>query len=214
MPTMAQMGTLPNILTDSLLSKSPLWQRELRTIKPFDLSLFIRLHKGTTNYFRAVREVEELKTSVMQANIDGTLDDQSLDILDHDKPREVFTSGDLVEWLENTTLARRRALLFALEQNLDPRRVVELEWADLRKMNLSLMAREILQSMPRHIRLPYVFWDTLPNGSAAPLFGLNETVLEVTQGLGMAVMQRLYGNMVMLDANAEAKAFQLELSLQ
>jgi len=67
MPTLAQLGSLPTILPDSLLSSSPLWKREVSSIQPLDLALFLRLHKGTENYLRALREVEELKNVAMQA---------------------------------------------------------------------------------------------------------------------------------------------------
>lgn len=213
MPTLAQLGQLPTLLSDSLLSSSPLWKREVKTIKPLDLALFIRLHKGTSNYLEAVREVEDLKNYAMQAHIDDLLPETELELLEHDVPREQFTSGDLVEWLEGTSLARRRALLFALEMELDPRFVIEMSWRDLHGMNLTSLAHELVKASVRHIRLPYVFWDYLPNGSAAPLFGLHETALEVSQGLGMGVMQRLYCNMIAYDGKAEAAAFKEDAGL-
>lgn len=208
MASMAQLGQLPTILSDSLLSSSPLWNREVKTIKPIDLALFIRLHKNTSNYLRAVREVEYFKNYVMQAHIDDLLPEEALGMLDHDAPQEVFTSGDLVEWLEQTSLARRRALLFALEMDLDPKAVIELTWRDLRGLEMTSLALELVRATVRHIRIPYVFWDTMPNGAAAPLFGLYETALEVSQGLGMSVLRRLYRNMIMLDNNAELESFQ------
>lgn len=39
MPTLAQLGTLPALLPDSLLSSSPLWKREVKTVSPLDLAL-------------------------------------------------------------------------------------------------------------------------------------------------------------------------------
>lgn len=211
MPTLAQLGHLPNLLPDSLLSSSKLWKREVKTLKPLDLALFIRLHKGTSNYLKAVREVEDLKNYVMQANIDGLVDDDSLDLLEHDMPREQFTTGDLVEWLESTTVQRRRALLFALEMDLDPRFVIEMTWRDLHGLNLTSLAHELAKASVRHIRLPYVFWDSLPNGAAAPLFGLHETALEVSQGLGMGVLRRLYHAMIACDVQADSAAFNEDL---
>lgn len=191
MPTLAQMGGSPN----SLLSQSPFRNRELKSIKPLELSLFLWLHKGSPDYFKAVREVEDLKARVW-------IDDVPL--LGHTIPRETFTSGDLVEWLRETSLARRRALLFALEMDLDPRAIIDLTWKDLAKLELTELAAEIVATLPRHIRLPYLFWDTLPNGAAAPLFGLHETALEVSQGMGMPILRQLYSQMVMLDAFADA----------
>lgn len=211
MPTLAQLGDLPVLLSDSLLSKSPLWNRQIKVLKPLDLALFIRLHKGTSNYLKAIREIDTLKEHVWLNHVDKGTSSADLDLLNHESPREQFTSGDLVSWLETTTMARRRALIFALEMNLEPRKVIDLEWRDLQRMRLTLLASELTTMQPRHIRLSYVFWDTLPNGSAAPLFGLHETALEVSQGLGMSVMQKLYDGMTMVDSDADVRAFDDDL---
>lgn len=211
MPTLAQLGDLPTLLPDSLLLNSHILNREIKTIKPLDLAVFLRLHKGTSDYLRAVRDVEALKNFVMRSCIDGKLNQDDLGLLEHEMPREVFTSGELVEWLEQTSLSRRRAILFCLEMEMDPREVIELQWSDLRKMDLSILAHELVKASVRHIRLPYVFWDTLPNGAAAPLFGLAETCLEVSQGMGIKAMRKLYANMVMFDDGAEMAAFALDM---
>lgn len=203
MPTLAQMGGSPNF-SPSLLPLSPLWNRELKSIQPLELSLFLWLHKGTPDYFKAVREVEALKARVWA-------DDPPL--LGHTIPQETFTSGDLVEWLGETSLARRRALLFALEMDLEPREIIDLTWKDLSRLELTELAAEIVAALPRHIRLPYLFWDTLPNGAAAPLFGLHETALEVSQGMGMTILRKLYSQMVMLDAQADGDSAFVALSV-
>ena len=207
MPTLAQLGSLPTILPDSLLSSSPLWKREVGSIQPLDLALFLRLHKGTENYLRALREVEELKNVAMQAHIDDAISSDALGLLDHATPRERLTLGDFSEWLEQASPARRRALLFCLETDLDPRSVIDLTWSELRGLNLNWLAKELVRASVRHIRLPYVFWDALPNGAAAPLFGLQETALEVSQGLGISVLRRLYRDMIALDPAADLEAF-------
>lgn len=205
MSTLSDLGELPTLLSNSLLSQTPLWQREVRTLSPLDLDAFVALHKGTSQYCKALREVDHVVNAGMAALVDGPLD--SADFVFFDPPKQAFTSADLCEWLEDVTLIRRRALLFALDMKMTPREVIDLSWPELKKLRLTMLAKELVKVQPRHIRLPYVFWDTLPNGAAAPLFGLGESALEASQGLGFETMQRLYDRMVMIDSQADLDSF-------
>lgn len=207
MPTLAQLGSLPALLPNSLLSTSPLWKREVKSVRSLDLALFLRLHKGSGNYLKALREVDVLKNAVMQAHIDDALPEDALSLMEHTAAHERLSLGEFVEWLEQTTLARRRAILFCLETEMNVKAAIDLTWRDLRQVQMTEFATELVRASVRHIRLPYVFWDTLPNGAAAPLFGLQETALEVSQGLGINVLRRLYRDLVPLDPAADLEAF-------
>jgi hypothetical protein len=47
----------------------------------------------------------------------------------------------------------------------------------------------------------------LEGGSAAPLFGLEDSVREVTMGRSFAELQELYDRMVWIDSRVEAEHF-------
>lgn len=212
MSALKDLGNLPTILFNSLLSSSPLWKRDLHTIKPIDLYVFAALHRNTPHYNEALRNIDTVINEGMKLFARDEIG--QADFMFFQEPVSTFTVTDLCECLVEISLSRRRALLFCLEMKMQPREVIELAWSDLRGMQLTHLAGEVVRSMPRHIRLNYVFWDTLPNGAAAPLFGLTESALEASRGLGFETLQRLYNRMVMIDAEAELDAFVVDLNTE
>lgn len=205
MPSLNELRNLSTLLNNSLISESRLWTREASGLTPLDLSLFVISHKHKDTYSQALREVDIVITAGIEALISGDID--KADFTDYRLPKAAFTATDLVEWLSCVSLPRRRAILFALEMKLSPREVIGLEWGTLGQYGLTPLAFELVSASPRHIKLKYVFWDYLSNGAAAPLFGLAESALEVSQGLNFGVLQSLYDNMVLVDTAADAENF-------
>jgi hypothetical protein len=212
MPRLSQLGDLPNSLSNSLLSSSRLWNREASSIKQLDISLFIAKYKGTPQYAQAIREVSILIDAGITALVSGDIPEA--DFAFFEIPKTPLTAFEFTEWLSCVSLSRRRALLFALEMRMSPKDVIALEWKDVSKLRLTDLAYGIIIHLPRHFKLRYVFWDYLSNGSAAPLFGLAESALEVSQGMGFHVLQELYNNMIMIDQNAELGSFTRALNLK
>jgi hypothetical protein len=212
MPALGELGNLPNVLSNSLISNSPLWKREASTIKKVDLFLFLRQYKDTEQYGSACREVEKVTVAGLEAIIDGAIEEGEFAFFQ--QPKVAFISDELCEWLSGISLTRCHALLFALEMEMDPKTVIGLEWKDLSRFELTPVAKKIVDQAPRHMKLKYVFWDYLTNGSAAPLFGLGETALEVSQGLGFDVLQNLYNNLVIIDTEADLEGFLKHFNLK
>lgn len=205
MPLLKELGNLPDLLpSDSLISRSPLWNRNADSITELDISLFIAANREK-NYSKALREVHLIIDAGIEGLICGELD--IADFTSYEYPRAAFTVTELVEWLSPVPLARRKAILFSLEMRMHPRDVIALEWGKVSELTLTPIAFELVTTSLRHIKLKYVFWDYLSNGSAAPLFGLAETVMEVSQGLGYEALQRLYDRMILIDSNAELEGF-------
>ena len=48
---------------------------------------------------------------------------------------------------------------------------VLLRWKEWLRLQTAQFARDRIRAQPRHLRLDYIFWEYLENGSAAPLFG-------------------------------------------
>lgn len=200
MPVLGELGVLPNVLSNSLIAQSHLWKREVSTIKQLDLLVFLYQYKGTSQYGQACREVNTVTDAGAEALIAG--DVETAEFVFFEFPKVAFTSDEFSEWLSAVSEIRQKALLFALEMDMDPKAVIGLEWRDLRKLQLTPIANELAKGMMRHFSLKYVFWDFLSNGSAAPLFGLAESALEVSQGLGFEVLRGLYKRMVIIDTEA------------
>ncbi len=205
MTRLQDLGSLPVILSNSLLSRSPLWRREVATLTPLDLSSFVARYRGTPAYFDAIAEANVVVDAGIEALMSGAIN--SAEFIHFRAPKAVTLVSDVVEWLSRVSLIRCKAILFALETELSPRFVMELSWKGLSRLTLSNLAVEVVRSMPRHIRLDYVFWDILPNGAVGPLFGLTESAMECADGLGFEKMLERYKNMVMIDSDADLKHF-------
>ena len=201
MPSLFDLGALSNSLSNSLISQSSLWKRDVSTITQTDILVFLTAHRHTKNYGRACREINAVIDAGAEALISGIVDEA--EFVFFEMPKIAFTSDDMIEWLSCVSDIRQKALLFSLEMNMDPKAVIGLEWKSLRELRLTPTAYEIVTGLPRHMNLKYVFWDFLSNGSAAPLFGLAESALEVSQGLGFDVLRDLYKRMVLIDEQDE-----------
>ena len=64
----------------------------------------------------------------------------------------------------------------------------------------------------RHFKLEYVFWETLPNDVVAPLFGLGENVMKVSQGMGYKALQRLYRETLPFDQTDDLDRFMADFN--
>ena len=122
-----------------------------------------------------------------------------------------FTLGDLNALLAPLSSTRKQAVLFTLDTHGTLDDTLTLGWKEALRMQTTQFARDLIRAQPRHLRLDYVFWEYLENGSAAPLFGLKDSVSEVTMGRSFAELQALYDRMVWIDPKVEAESFMRDL---
>jgi hypothetical protein len=127
---------------------------------------------------------------------------------------KTFTLGDLRALLNPLSHTRKQAVLFALDTGTSLDDTVLLGWKEGLRKQMTAFGRDLIRSQPRHLRLDYVFWEYLENGSAAPLFGLENSVSEVTMGRSFADLKALYDRMVWIDSKVEAECFVRDLSLE
>lgn len=195
---------------NNLISKSHLWNRSVEAIRPLDLTVFLRIHQNSDTHYEAMREVEDL-IDVGTRSLQGTLPFADFNPI----PTQRITASELCTWLSETTEVRRRALLFGFETGMNPNDVTSLTWKQLGRMRgVPMYARSLARSNVRHIRLDYVFWEWLPNMAAAPLFGLAETAIEISQGLSFDTLRSLYRTAIPIDTHADLESFLSELPLQ
>jgi hypothetical protein len=118
-----------------------------------------------------------------------------------------FTLGDLRAMLAPLSNARKQAILYALDTHGTLDQTINLAWKQALRTQTSEFARDIVIAQPRHLRLDYVFWQYLETGQASPLFGLENDVREVTNGLDFRELQSLYDRMIWIDSKVEAEHF-------
>jgi hypothetical protein len=118
---------------------------------------------------------------------------------------------DLRLALQPMPLVRRKAILFGIEAHLRPTTVMMLRWKAALNMDVPVLARDILKSQPRHIRMECVFWEALGSGLVVPLFQLEESLFLASQ-FTWDELQAGYDRMVWVDTDAEAAAFKRDLA--
>ena len=79
---------------------------------------------------------------------------------------------DFLEFLSLFSVIKRKAILFALEQNLTLEEVVLFKWEAALKLKLTSTGREILLSLPRHLFTNFAFWEYGDAAEARPLMTL------------------------------------------
>ena len=123
---------------------------------------------------------------------------------------KTFRLGDLRTVLAPRPNTRKQAVLDT-HGTLDHTTI--LGWKEALRMPASKLAKDIIiRAQPRHLRLDYVFWEYHENGQAAPLFGLEDSVSEVTLGRSFADLQALYDRMIWIDMQVEAVSFVRDLN--
>lgn len=126
-------------------------------------------------------------------------------------PCKTFTLADLRALLAPFSTVRRAAVLYTLDARGSLDDTVILGWKEALCMQHTEFTRDIVRGQPRHLRLDYVFWEYLDSGAAAPLFGLEDNVRELTMGRSFAELQALYDRMVWIDSKVEAESFVRDL---
>jgi hypothetical protein len=126
---------------------------------------------------------------------------------------KTFTLGDLRALLAPLSNVRKQAIFFTLDTHGTLDDTVLLGWKEGLRLQTTQFAHDLIRAQPRHLRLDYVFWEYLENGSAAPLFGLEDSVREVTMGRSFKDLQALYDRMVWIDSKVEAESFVRDLNI-
>lgn len=193
-----QLNQLPGQWRHTLIENSALWNRSVYDLSSLDLKIFLRQHWQTPVYTRALTEVTDLTNIVWESVINGALTDAPR-IVYFEVPTPRLTIDELLSWLSEVSIERRKAILFALETGCSIRETVELEHGDLSTKRLTPFAANIVRSMARHLQLDYIFWETTETNKAMPLVGLEESVIDVSQGMGFDGLRRLYQDMIVID---------------
>lgn len=194
----------PN-LEGSLVARSPLWMRDVAGLSTLDIQVFIRGFYGLQTQYEAMRQAEVLIDTIWNAMMRKEV--ETCRAVFFQAPQVRITYDELNSWLMPISVARRRAVLFALETGFNTKEVIELTWSSVRFVELSDFARMLVQANPRHIKLEYVFWEITPVGVCAPLFGLENSMLEVAQGMGIGALRRLYKDIIPVDQEMEKENF-------
>lgn len=210
MTALHQIGSIESLLSNSPLSTSKLWWRDIASITGSELYAFVA-RMGYEGYGREARHnVEIALGEARHAAALGKI--ASISILNLKMPAPRVTLGEVRSLLARTSITRRKAILYALETGTPLREVVELRWNKAFKLELSEQARLVLLGMPRHIGTNLVFWEYSRTGRPLPLLGLVEEVSGMLRHVEWDEFVRQYQDAILYDYDAEWSAFKAALS--
>lgn len=205
MTALHQIGSVEALLSNSPLSTSKLWWRDIESITGTELHAFIA-RMGYEGYGREARQnVEIALGEARRAAERGEIDD--VQILRYALPTPRVTTGEIRSILARMSLPRRKATIFAAELEISPREAIELRWGKALKMRLTEKARWVLLGQPRHIKSDLVFWEYSRVGSVFPLLGFTEELDALLGNTSWWDFVSLYRSAVPYDYDADMGAF-------
>lgn len=209
MPALKDIGNIQNLLQNSPLSTSKLWFTDVENIHPVQIIAFIQRMKHEGYELEATHNVELALNEIMRAVVRGEIRANRLARMR--LPQKPVTLGDVKRMLSNFSLIRRKAILFALEADMQLEDVVLLRWKYCKVENFDGPAGELIRSLPRHITCDFVFWEYNRNAIGTPLFGLVDQFNDLACKLSWDDFKQLYARAVPYDYDLEAAAFETSL---
>jgi hypothetical protein len=191
------------------LVKDRLWRRPVEDITPLEVQLLYARAGLVGMRSQAIEAIDRLQTALLIAVAQGRVSRQTLRIITHEPPSNPYMIDEFLDCLVKLRPARRAAVLFALDAQFAPARVVELTWHEAKSIaQVKSQAREILQvqARNRHLRLPYVFWEWVSDKVAAPLLHL-ERDAQKAFSCDWPALQVRFTNMVWISARSDAVSF-------
>jgi hypothetical protein len=199
------IGQIQEILADSPLSQSPLWNKPVDQIIPAQLYAFVT-RLSMSDHGEEARASIEIALKELACAV-GSGEIPPVDVLQYREPkRDYMTVGELCTGLNKMSIPRPTAVIFALEIGASIEDVVTLTWTKAIRLSkagrLSKLAFECLRSRPRYIRSNYVFWEYGQRNTALPLFGLTKEVFDIF-GLVWGELAESYRNIILIDEASE-----------
>jgi len=200
MLTLKEIGNIPTLLNNSLLSTTKLWSTPVDNLHPVQFAAFLKSmqieHRGDeakTNITIALNEL-------IKASARGDI--PYVPIMSYQFPDPPpMISHHFTFILKQLPLMRRQAILFGLECALDLDEITSLyrlEAIAMKKRGeLTSLAKDILLHVPRPLNCSYLFYEYLYK-VPIPLFGLAEDIHDQF-GMDYDMLQKAYRNMVYYD---------------
>lgn len=176
-----------------------LWDLDAEEITRAHLQGFYYRASVRTSKDEARELVLRIADAITQASEAGAIHNKKLSGFSVAQPP--MLSGELRIALELMHLETRRCAFFALLMNWDIERAIDLKWSDINYLrqfeDLNDMALDVVQSVPRHISFPYVFWKS-EEGMPAKLDDARADV-EIAFGFEFEVLLKRFSSMVISD---------------
>lgn len=121
------------------------------------------------------------------------------------------SAGDIKHFLGTFTLMQRKAILFALEMNMELEEVMLIKWKKANALRLTETARAVLTSIPRHLFVDFAFWEYAPDANPRPLLTLIAD-FNANSAMTWAKVKEVYETAIMMDRESDLHELELILS--
>lgn len=187
-------GILP-VLENSDLSQTKLWHRNIKNILPQQLTALILKAKYEEPESKIQLEIQFAVKYIKYAVEEGLVSD--VKIADYEAPSsDTIAASNFIRGLHSMSFERRRAVLFALENDLPITQVegMSLDYAMKLRRHVSKVSKEILDSNVLSIYSGFAFWENY-QGEHKPLTNLEQSVYDAF-GMNSYELSKRYANMV------------------
>lgn len=195
------------------LNRSKLWHLDTDQITTLRLTSFIAQCATEGGEYDARREVLRMLELMLDRMVQGDLPYNpvvTFDTASRRAPPRLL--GDFCRDMLALSIPRRRALIYGLEigYDLELPDIVELTWKEAIQLADTPMAKKIVMGLPKHLKLPYAFWEWFGDTRAMPLVGLQASFDEVSGGLGWVDYRNAYRGALRVVPEADAELVALQ----
>lgn len=181
-----------------------LWDLDSETITRAHLQGFYYRASVRTSKDEAREIVLRIADAITQASNAGAIHNTQLSNFSVSQPP--MLSGELRIALELLTVPTRRCAFLALLMQWPIERAIDLKWADINYLRqfdgFNDLAIDTVQSMPRHISFPYVFWEL--DGDTPVKVNNARADVEIAFGFEFEVLLKRFSTMVISDPTLHA----------
>lgn len=175
-------------------------------------SLLEKYPTSSLFFFQDADEVTGIQLLSALMRIPGITREEAISAHRSIKPiQHRVSAGDIKSFLSVFTLMQRKAILFALEMNMNLEEVVLLKWKKALSLKLTETARATLLSIPRHLFIDFAFWEYARDTRATPLMTLIAD-FKANSAMSWEQIVEIYSTAIMMDEESDMHELELILS--
>lgn len=203
---------VPRIDFPIVVHDMKIWDMDAESVTPAHLHGFNYRAKNRIDHTDAKSMVERIADAISIADECGQIKNSKFKSFSIKEPP--MLSGEFRLNLELLSLEERRCAYFALLSNMTLENSISLTWSDVNVLRSNDLIQDcsldIVDSMVRHLRFPYVFWETI-DSSPVRLHNLRAN-LEIAFGCSFEALQEKFNSMVLTDPQIYSKELEKHFS--
>lgn len=208
MTPLLYIGAIEAAAADRGLHDIRILAKRVDVITTFDMMVVAKLAELRLGRKEGRAFMKLVIAELSKAKILGVIDE--CEATRYALPYPRMTLGELRVLLSRFTLDERRLIVFALASGMGLTEASFLQHKEIKiQSNINKWSTELrrfVSMIPRHIRCPFVFWESDRRGEASAMVGFEARFRSVTKA-SWPVFASLCENLIPLDTHEDAKEF-------